>query len=1250
MFDKRLFHLVPETRLYIAVAVLLKWVALGAYIVLFFVLGSFLADLAQGLLVQADLLPMGGIAALLIVLRCVADAGARLAGSKAAALGKAAVRQETYEKLVRLGSAYQEQVSTAQAIQICGEGAEQLEGYFGRYLPQLFYAVLAPLTLFVVTCTVSVPTAIVLLVCVPLVPVSIVIIMKIAKRAMGAYWDSYVDLGGAFLEAIRGLTTLKVYRADERKQQEMNKQAEEFRKATMKLLTMQLNSVTIMDFFTFGGAAVGIIIVLVNYASGSMSLGAAFAVVFLAIEFFMPMRILGSYFHTAMGAATVIDQIFDLLDAEEPFAGTQEVDPCFTDIVLSDLGYAYASSSALSHISATIETDSFVGITGESGSGKSTLAKVLTGVCRTYTGSATIGGIEVRDIAPDSLHATVTCISSNEHVFKGTFRSNLMLGNPEASDYAMWNALGSCHLDDFVLEAGGLDAPIAEGGANLSGGQRQRLCVARAVLRDTPIYIFDEATSNIDAESEREILTFIQKLAFAKTVIVISHRLTALMWADDIMVLSQGRIAEEGPHAYLVAQGGPYAQLWSQQEHLEALAHEVEQMRAQNEKADGEARLDVPQAMAEAMEKMPTAIATAAMSVMKGMRIRALAEGGSAGMPAGHPSNIPLGATINDNDTSTNASADLAADDVATSDATIIETDRADESAESQGADAVSTQSSESAQLSRSVWSVMTGLIRLSKSLVPMLLRSTLLGCAGFVAALGITWAAVQGLLGSGVSQGALGITAAACIVGICGLIRGFLHYGERLTTHDETFRTLALVRDRVFGHMRTLAPAKLEARDTGDLISLLTADIELLEVFYAQTLSPAAIAMVLSLAVVLFVAAGSFELAVLALVWYVIIGVVLPAVLAKATLKPGREVRARAVRLESFILESLEGLPELLAFGCADMRAEELGGRMGALAGGERRLTRRSAFGGAVADVMACVAGVVFAIAAAALSLQGSLDGGIAVLCAAVVLVSFEPVVTVAHLGTTLHQTLASGARVLDFLDEDPQTPEIEQGTVLSAFTGANFEDVSFSYGEDAVLSNISLDIERGSIIHVAGKSGAGKSTLLKLLMRFWDVQEGCVSVSEVPVCNATTASLRSLEGYMTQDTQVFAGSVRDNMAFVCPDATDEQIYAALEKAALRDFVEKLPQGIDTPLDHENGGLSDGERQRLGLARMFLYDPPFLLLDEPTSNLDSLNEAAVLQAVQNARADKTILIVSHRPSGAALADVTCLVDQGRLS
>jgi ABC-type transport system involved in cytochrome bd biosynthesis fused ATPase/permease subunit len=446
---------------------------------------------------------------------------------------------------------------------------DQLETYFAAYLPQFFYAMLAPLTLFVYLAGINLPAAVVLLICVPLIPVAIAAVQTWAKKLLSRYWGQYTALGDTFLENLQGLTTLKIYQADEYKQQQMNEQAEQFRKITMKVLTMQLNSITIMDLIAYGGAALGVILAAAQYRAGHVTLSGALLIILLAADFFLPMRLLGSYFHIAMNGMAASDKIFRLLDLPEPEHGAAAV-PADCTICCREVRFSYEADREILHgIDLQLPRGSFTAIVGESGCGKSTLSALLMGRSRGYTGSITIGGVELRELSEESLMKNFTYVSHRSYLFKGTVRENLQMGKPDAGDAELWAALERANLADFLRGENGLDTPLAESAANLSGGQRQRLALARALLHDSPVYIFDEATSNIDVESENDIMAQIFDLARTKTVLLISHRLANVVGADCIYALESGNVAEHGTHDELLARNGLYARLWEAQQALE---------------------------------------------------------------------------------------------------------------------------------------------------------------------------------------------------------------------------------------------------------------------------------------------------------------------------------------------------------------------------------------------------------------------------------------------------------------------------------------------------------------------------------------------------------------------------------------------------------------------------------------------------------------------------------------------------------
>ena len=577
MIKTRLVKLLSHAKKYIVYQVLWQWIALLSQIAAIFRVAGLLQQAVEGTITAESIATSAIVFAVVIAVRFVCERMASKASYMASVDVKRILRDRIYEKMLRLGASYKEHVSTSEVVQVSTEGVEQLETYFGRYLPQLFYSLLAPVTLFMLLASVSVKASVVLLICVPLIPMSIVFVQKLAKKLLNKYWGIYTGLGDSFLENLQGLTTLKIYQADEMKAKEMDAESENFRKITMKVLTMQLNSTSVMDIMAYGGAAVGMIVVIVEFVHGRVDLAGALSIVLLASEFFIPLRLLGSFFHIAMNGMAASDKIFKILDLPEPEAGTRRLDNRQLSVQLEQVRFAYEEErEILRGITLDIPVGSFVSLVGESGSGKSTIAGLLSGKNRLYQGKIEIGGVALSDIAEESLMEHVKLIRHNSYLFKGTVADNLRMAKADASEAEMIAVLQKVNLWDFLSVQQGLETELLEKASNLSGGQCQRLALARALLRDSEIYIFDEATSNIDMESEELIMAVIHELAQTKSVLLISHRLSNVVKSDCIYMLADGVIQESGSHEELMNKKGAYQKLFAYQEQLEQYGKVVE--------------------------------------------------------------------------------------------------------------------------------------------------------------------------------------------------------------------------------------------------------------------------------------------------------------------------------------------------------------------------------------------------------------------------------------------------------------------------------------------------------------------------------------------------------------------------------------------------------------------------------------------------------------------------------------------------
>ena len=571
MIKTRLVGLLSHAKKYIVYTILWQWAALLSQVLAVFTI----ADLLERVVYRAVTVPIIERTILILVLVVVIRFVCERMGARSSYLAcvdvKRILREKIYEKMLKLGASYSEQVSSSEVVQVSTEGVEQLETYFGKYLPQLFYSLIAPLTLFIILCRVSLKASVILLICVPLIPISIVVVQKIAKKLLNKYWSIYTGLGDSFLENLQGLTTLKIYQADKQKADEMDVESQNFRRITMKVLTMQLNSTSVMDIVAYGGAAIGMAVSVSEFLKGNISVAGTLCIVLLASEFFLPLRLLGSFFHIAMNGMAASDKIFKILDLPEPQDGEKTLPDGALDVTLKDVHFSYEEDrEILKGINLNLPAGSFVSLVGESGCGKSTIAGILAAKNRGYNGEITIGGVPLNEVNETNLMQRVVLVRHNSYLFKGTVEENLKMAKPDATKEEMEAVLLKVNLLGFLQTQDGLQTKLQEKAGNLSGGQCQRLVIARALLKpESEVYIFDEAASNIDVESEELIMNVIHELAKTKTVLLISHRLANVVKSDMIYFLKDGEIKESGKHDELMSGNGAYRHLYESQMALE---------------------------------------------------------------------------------------------------------------------------------------------------------------------------------------------------------------------------------------------------------------------------------------------------------------------------------------------------------------------------------------------------------------------------------------------------------------------------------------------------------------------------------------------------------------------------------------------------------------------------------------------------------------------------------------------------------
>ena len=1360
MFDKRLFSLAPGVGRLVAAKVLCQWVGLLANVVFVVTVVVMLSPALA--VVESAFDPMfsmgdsglisrlfigfgyGGFSAetyvgcvlaivVCAVLRFLMMRAAAYFGAEAAERVKLALREQLFNKMLAIGPSYSQHISTADVVQSAGEGIEQIQSFFELFLPQLFYAILAPVTLFFIVAPINMPTAVTLLVCAPLIVLIVGMVAMRAARVFKKYWGKYTDMGSVFLDNVQGLETLKTFDADAHAAKKMGEQAEQFRVMTMNVLQIQLRSLTAMDVVAYGGAAAGVGVSIWQYASGAaLPLAGVLLIVLLSADFFIPLRQLGSFFHVAMNGMTSTKRIFALLDTPIPAHGMQEmpefgasdngVDVCFDDVsfryvdVNTDAAAAVSVAAdtavtadmetgktgqiggksgvvgagktgmskdddgsvvALHGVSFTARRGQVTAIVGPSGSGKSTAVELLSGNLSGYegcmwlqsgnTGNNSTQRYQINDLSIESLTREIAIVAAQSHLFAGTLRDNLLMAKPDATESELWQALEAAHISDFVrAQSQELDLAIEQGASNLSGGQKQRIAIARALLREPAVYIFDEATSSVDVESETLILQTIRALADrGKTVIMVTHRMANAADADHVVVFEHGRVAEQGTHAELMRANGTYAKLFHAQQ-------TVENIGLRNNATHSTSA-------SHALKASDSAESVTQRAEM-GLQVSDSAETDAQGAKTG-----------------------VRMSDSAESDAKTIPTSRL--------------------------------IARLLKEVGPQRKYMIVACVCGTLGHLAATFLPVFGSAAAFAAVGSpvwnLSVLAALAAMAVCALIRGGMRYAEQFMNHNVAFRLLALFRAKAFAALRRLAPAKLAGKGKGDLIALVTTDVELLEIFFAHTISPVVIAIVTTVVYALALLTLSPPLAATLIIAHLIIGVILPKLFASAVRGIGPELRKESSALDDEMLDDMRGIGEIIRFGQGDARLASIQRRTRSLWVKRVRLSVKNGdfagFGAVLVMLFTAIAAFLAmtlctAVSTAAdmsegLMWMGSVGSNAPALVAAFVLLasSFGPTLALSALPANLTQTFASARRLFALMDEAPAV--VEQGSERPEYQGMTMRDVTFGYGSGArisvertpngrsehatgmsparpaeaqssgeqgagiasqpVLDHVSLDVSRQGILGIQGPSGRGKSTMLKLLMRYWDPDSGTISLSDVPLPQVDAGWRRRVQTMMGQETYLFDGTIRENLAIACNDADfsdsdsnsgsnfcsnsssnaggnsadssdsdlahdipDSVLREALAKASALELVDALPNGLDTRVGELGGRLSEGEKQRIGLARMFLRDADLVLFDEPTSRLDAYNESVILGSINDlAERGSAVVLVSHRDSTMRIAD-----------
>jgi len=1177
-FNKKLWSLTTKVRRNITASVAMGLVGSMLGIGRLLLLGMLIAKVIGGASLS-DSLPLILASLATLLMYSLWEYQRLMLAHRTAATVQHQLRISLFDQMVKLGPSFFSQQRSGEMSNAAIEGVEQLEIYFGRYLPQLFVAAITPLLIFAVVAQIDLPVATVLLVAALFTLLAPSVFQRFDSEKSMHRSRAYKAFASEFLDALQGLVTLKAFGQAKARESALREKAHHLFQSTMWVMATNSLARGITDIGITLGAASALALSAYRVEAGLMSFEALLLVLLLGVEVFRPLRELRSLMHAGMLAQAAAGQVFSVLESK-----TQVIDSATKyqaiardnqSICFKDVSFSYRTKSAdktpkisalvHDHLNFSIKSGQRVGVVGSSGGGKTTIVNLLLRYYDPQAGVIRIGGVDIQKMPLEQLRSQFSVVSQDNYIFHGSIRDNLTLGCASVSDKALITAAKAANADEFIRQLEhGYDSVIGERGVRLSGGQQQRLSIARALLRDAPILILDEALSSVDAKNEAQIQQALNTLMQGRTCLILAHRLSSIIDCDQILLLDKGRVAEMGSHDELLAANGQYTQLMSAQ-------HQSQQLSQQS-------------------------------------------------------SQQPLLDTEPDEQRFAYSGADTIAQTstIAVDQSSILQGDQ------------------------HSWGQVIRMLLSYAASWKGRLVLTFLLGVGRVFSYIGVS--VFSALAAFSVKSGEASNTWLALLI-TSAVLAAFLHWFESWLAHDMAFRMLAQMRIKLFNQLERLAPAFMVRHRSGDLINLATHDVEMVEYFFAHTITPVFVAVLVPSSVLLLLASFSWTLAA-ALLPFILLVFLMPVLFRKNLDKTAAKARVVLATLSAHTVESLQGLAQILNYQASDERKASFESLI------EQHKMHRSGFFSISAlqsvsvEFITLCAALVMLVIATPLANAGAFDAGYLPLIALASVAAFLPVIEVADVGRQLSDTLAATSRLMQVEEAEPVVVDNGQMTPSLSNTAAMsvvFNDITFGYSSDTpqVLSNVDLVIDAGSKVALVGASGAGKSTLAHLLMRFWDPQQGDISIDGINIKDMPLVHFRNYVAIVAQDTYLFNASISDNLLMAKPEATRAQLLEAIEMAQLTDFVSRQSEGLDTLIGERGYALSGGQRQRLSIARAFLRDAPILILDEATSHLDSISEAAVQKALQQLMQYRTTLVIAHRLSSVEDADKIVLMDDG---